>query len=96
VDGAGLGLGSCGSAPSFLAHDAAAAVDGHGCSSVYGDPAHHVVLIAVIVDRVVLCGAIVPNGNVTDLPLPAHGVFEPRHVILEQLEQAHGIRGRNA
>ena len=52
---------------------------------------------AVIIDGLVLRGAIVPDHHIACPPAPAHGVFQPRHVILREsglqdFRRAHGIQ----
>src|ERR1700712_3115673 len=49
---------------------AAFAVDGHRGLALDGHAAHHARLVAVVVDRVVLGGAVVPDRHVVLLPAP--------------------------
>src|SRR5690606_28206650 len=67
---------------------AAAAVDAHRHVAGQGHAAHHAVLGAVVVHRVVLGGAVVPDGHVAFTPAPAHGVLQAGDVALEDVEQA--------
>ncbi|SPP97844.1 protein of unknown function [Bradyrhizobium vignae] len=53
-------------------------------------------LIAVVIDRVVLGRAVVPNRNVAGPPGPAHRIFRRRDVRLEQLEQLLAVIFRQA
>jgi FMN-dependent oxidoreductase (nitrilotriacetate monooxygenase family) len=47
------------------------------------DAAHHAVLVAVVVDGVVLGGAVVPDHDVALRPAPAHGVFQADDVLVQ-------------
>src|SRR5690606_5275423 len=74
---------------STLAHGlAATAVDAHRHLAGQGHAAHHTVLLGVVVHRVVLGGAVVPDRHVAFLPAPAHGVLQAGDVALEDVEQA--------
>src|SRR5436190_8579478 len=66
---------------------AAAAVDAERHVPIDGGAADDAMLIAIVVDRVMLGRAIVPDRDVAGLPGPAHGVFGRGDVRLEQLEQ---------
>src|SRR5436309_7681683 len=57
------------------ARHAVAPIDAHRNLAIDGGAAHDTVLVAVVVDGVVLRGAVVPDRNVALLPAPAHGVF---------------------
>ncbi len=76
------------------ARAAAAAVHRHGGFAVHRHAAHHARLPAVVVDGDVLRGAVVPDGHVVLLPAPAHGVLQPRHAVLQQLEEPRRLGGR--
>ena len=78
------------------ARHTAAAVDADRHVAVDGGAAHDAVLIAVIVDRVVLRRAVVPDRDVAGLPAPAHGVFGRGDVRLEQVEQLLAVIFRQA
>ena len=41
----------------------------------------------IVLNRVMLGGAVVPHGHITLAPLPAHGVFEARDALVEELQQ---------
>jgi hypothetical protein len=43
-------------------------------------PTHDAILGAVIINRVMLGGAVVPDRHITGLPAPAHGVFLTDHM----------------
>jgi MFS family permease len=75
---------------------AGAAVSGYGEISGDRDSPHHPRQIAVVVDRVVLGGAVVPYRQVTGCPAPADRVLEPGHVLLEQREQMLAVGGGHA
>eukprot|EP01022_Parablepharisma_sp_SALTPOND_P008982 TRINITY_DN1374_c0_g5_i1.p2 TRINITY_DN1374_c0_g5~~TRINITY_DN1374_c0_g5_i1.p2 ORF type:complete len:1491 (+),score=638.18 TRINITY_DN1374_c0_g5_i1:28616-33088(+) len=51
-------------------------------------------LVTVVVDGVVLGGAVVPDCDVAYRPAPAHGVFQAGDVAFQQLEQVFRIRRR--
>jgi hypothetical protein len=44
-------------------------------------------LLAVIIDRLVLRRAVVPDRYIARLPAPSQRVFQPRHVILQHGKQ---------
>jgi hypothetical protein len=64
---------------------AAADADGDVTGDVTGDgdAVHPAGQVAVVVDRVVLGRAVVPDGKVAGGSAPAHGVLQPRDVPLE-------------
>src|ERR1700735_2740127 len=67
--------------------DAGPAVDADRHRAGDGDALAAAVLGAVIEDRVVLCGAVVPDGQVARPPLPADGLLGPGHVLLQDADQ---------
>ena len=78
----------------FLARHAAPAVDAHRRDAVERHPPHHAMLIAVVVDRIVLRRAVVPDRDVAGRPTPPHRVFRRDHVALQQREQMCRIGAR--
>ena len=52
--------------------------------------------IAVVVDRLVLGRAIIPNGDVAGTPAPANGVLLECGVALQQLEDLAAVMDRKA
>jgi hypothetical protein len=57
---------------------------------------HHARLVAVVVDSVVLGGAVVPDGDVVLPPLPAHRILQTRDAVLQQFEQPCRFAARQA
>jgi len=55
------------------------------------DPVHLARQVGVVVDRVVLGGAVVPHSDVARCPGPADRVLQAGHVRLEKVEQVPGI-----
>jgi hypothetical protein len=66
-----------------LEGEARAAADADGDVAGDGDAVHPAGQVAVVVDRVVLGRAVVPDGKVAGRSAPAHGVLQPRDVPLE-------------
>lgn len=70
---------------------AAATVDTDRNVTVNGGAADDPVLVTIVVDRIMLGGSIIPDGDVATPPAPPHGVFRGRYVGLEQLVKFCGI-----
>jgi hypothetical protein len=66
---------------------AVAAIDADRDIAGDGGAAHDAALIAVIVDRDMLGGAVVPDRDIARLLAPAHGIFQSRHMALQQVEE---------
>ena len=79
--------GRCRDLSDAVASFAVPAIDADRYRSVDRYAAHDAWLVAVIVDRLVLRGAIVPDHHIARGPAPAHRVFQPRHVILQHGKQ---------
>lgn len=77
-------LGGCQSAAGCTVHAA-------GQFAVKGDAMHQARLVTVVVDRVVLSGAVVPDRQVAYLPVPAHRVFRSPDVAREQVDQHSAV-----
>jgi len=73
-----------------------AAIDADRHLAVDGGSAHDTVLVAIVIDRIVLGCAVIPDRNIALLPAPAHGVFRGRDVRLEKIEQPLAIVLRDA
>src|SRR5471032_473327 len=59
-------------------------------------PPHDALLGPVIVHRVMLGRTVIPDRHIAALPAPAHGVFQTRHMALQQVEQMRRVRQRIA
>src|SRR5262252_1787360 len=77
----------CGDLDRVAAPRAVAAIDADRHRPLNGHAAHDAPLIAVIIDRLVLRRAIIPDHHVARRPAPPHGVLQPRHVILQHGKQ---------
>ena len=72
-------------------HPAAFAVHVDGHIAHQGDAVHEPRLAVVVVDRPVLGCPVVPDGNVTLLPIPANGVLGHGDSPLQQFQQHGGL-----
>ena len=70
---------------------AQAAVDTHRHIAVDGGATYDARGIAVVVDRNMLGGAVIPDHHITFLPAPAHGVVDMGNAVMEQANQLLGI-----
>src|SRR5271169_7138876 len=68
-------------------HAAASAVHVDGHIAHHGDPVHQPILIVVVVDRTVLGGPVVPDGDITGLPVPPDRVLRHGDSSLQQLQK---------
>ncbi len=66
-------------------------VDADRHRSVDRHAAHDAWLVAVIINRLVLRRAIVPDHHIACRPAPPHRVFQPRHVILQHGKQMRRV-----
>ncbi|KWS23117.1 hypothetical protein AL062_15650 [Pseudomonas syringae pv. syringae] len=62
----------------------------HRYFALEGHPAYDALLGSLIIQRVMLGGAVIPDRYVTAMPAPAHNIFRPWDVTLQQAEQVGG------
>src|SRR6185369_13115991 len=75
----------------LAANMAVLAVDADRHIAGDGGAADDAALVAVIVDGVMLCRAVVPDDDVTRLPAPAHRIFQCGHMALQDVEEPGGV-----
>ena len=80
-----------GSRCSFLRITAPTSVDADRHVARDGHSSMQSRLLAVVVDRDVLGGAVIPNRDIAHRPSPSHRVLEARHISLQQREELFRI-----
>jgi hypothetical protein len=63
----------------------------HGSLAGKGDAVHQATLAVVVVDRLVVGGAVVPDSDVAALPIPTNRVLGYRDSVLQQFEHDAGL-----
>ncbi|OMP13934.1 hypothetical protein COLO4_00594, partial [Corchorus olitorius] len=80
----------------FTRGPAQLAINPHRHFTGQGHPPHHPRLGAVVIHRIMLRGAVIPDRHIPRLPAPAHGVLQLRHMPLQHREQVLRVRQRIA